>query len=61
VPRKTKTATAAEAPLPSIPKQLIDQFVTGPMSAKAVNAASMAFKKALDLVLRLAGDLRAGR
>jgi transposase-like protein len=33
--------------MPSIPKELIDQFVTGPMSAQAVNAASMAFKKAL--------------
>jgi transposase-like protein len=45
--RKTKSATATEAALPSIPKELIDQFVTGPMSAEAVNAASMAFKKAL--------------
>ena len=33
--------------LPAIPKELIDQFVSGPMSAQAVNAASMAFKKAL--------------
>ena len=47
MPRKTKTAAAAAAALPSIPKELIDQFVTGPMSAEAVNAASMAFKKAL--------------
>ena len=47
MPRKTKAAAAAEAALPSIPKELIDQFVTGPMSAQAVNAASMAFKKAL--------------
>ena len=38
---------AAAAAMPSIPKELIDQFVTGPMSAEAVNAASMAFKKAL--------------
>lgn len=38
---------AAAAAMPSIPKELIDQFVTGPMSAQAVNAASMAFKKAL--------------
>ncbi len=30
-----------------IPEELIDQFVTGPMSGEAVNAASMAFKKAL--------------
>ena len=46
MPRKTKTAAAAAAALPSIPKELIDQFVSGPVSAEAVNAASMAFKKA---------------
>lgn len=33
--------------LPGIPKELIDQMVRGPMDAEAVNAASMAFKKAL--------------
>lgn len=33
--------------LPRIPKEMIDQFVSGPMTAEAVNAASMAFKKAL--------------
>lgn len=51
MPSKTKLKNAAiaarSAALPSIPKELIDQFVTGPMSAEAVNAASMAFKKAL--------------
>ena len=45
--KTTKAAMAALAAMPSIPKELIDQFVTGPMSAEAVNAASMAFKKAL--------------
>ncbi len=45
--KKTKTAAAVGAALPAIPKELIDQFVSGPMSAEAVNAASMAFKKAL--------------
>jgi putative transposase len=45
--KTTKAAEAAAAALPSIPKELIDQFVTGPMSAEAVQAASMAFKKAL--------------
>ena len=35
------------AELPAIPTELIDQFVTGPMSAEAVQTASMAFKKAL--------------
>ncbi len=48
---KTKLKNAAiaarSAALPSIPKELLDQFVTGPMSGEAVNAASMAFKKAL--------------
>jgi transposase-like protein len=46
MPSKSKKAIAAQA-LPTIPKELIDQFVNGPMSAEAVNAASMAFKKAL--------------
>lgn len=45
--KTTKAAAAAVAAMPSIPKELIDQFVTGPMSAEAVQAVSMAFKKAL--------------
>ena len=45
--KKTKAGTAAGAPLPSIPKELIDQFVKGPMTAEAVAMASAAFKKAL--------------
>ena len=51
MPSKTKMKNAAiaakTAALPSIPKELIEQFVKGPMTAEAVNAASMAFKKAL--------------
>ncbi len=46
MPSKTSKPKAAQV-LPTIPKELIDQFVNGPMSAEAVNAASMAFKKAL--------------
>lgn len=46
MPSKTRKLKAAPV-LPTIPKELIDQFVNGPMSAEAVNAASMAFKKAL--------------
>ena len=46
MPSKTRNPKAAQV-LPTIPKELIDQFVNGPMSAQAVNAASMAFKKAL--------------
>lgn len=40
-------SVAVKAALLSSPKELIDRFVTGPMSAEAVNAASMAFKKTL--------------
>jgi putative transposase len=51
MPSKTKTRNAAiaakTAALPTIPKELIDQLVKGPMTAEAVNAASLAFKKAL--------------
>jgi putative transposase len=47
MPSKTKAVKAAMAALPSIPKELIDLFVTGPMSGEAVNAASVTFKKAL--------------
>lgn len=36
MPRKTKQATPANAGLPEIPKELLDQFVTGPMTAEAV-------------------------
>jgi len=45
--KETRAALAAAAAMPSIPKELIDPFVTGPMSAEAVSAASMAFKEAL--------------
>lgn len=44
MPRSKKNP---QADLPQIPKELIDQLVTGPMTAEAVNAASLAFKKAL--------------
>ena len=46
MPSKTRKMKPAAA-LPNIPKELIDQMVSGPMDAAAVNAASMAFKKAL--------------
>ena len=47
MPTKKKPAREAQRDLPSIPKELIDQFVIGPMSAEAIQNASMAFKKAL--------------
>lgn len=56
MPRKTKTAGTATTALPSIPKELIDQFVSGPMSAEAIQDASMAFKKAL-IERALSGEL----
>ncbi len=47
MPSRKTTKAAASAVLPEIPKELVDQFVKGPMSAKAVQAATLAFKKAL--------------
>jgi hypothetical protein len=46
MPSKTSKKKPA-ATLPHIPNEVIDQFVSGPMTAEAVNAASMASKKAL--------------
>lgn len=45
--QKNAEIAARTAALPKIPKELIDQLVTGPMTGEAVNAATMAFKKAL--------------
>ena len=42
--RKPKTPPRE---LPTIPQELVDQFVKGPMTAEAVQDAAMAFKKAL--------------
>lgn len=47
MPRKTKQATPADAGLPEVPKELLDQFVTGPMTAEAVEAVMKKFKKAI--------------
>ena len=46
MPTKKKPGRAPRD-LPAIPKELIDQFVDGPMSAEAIQDASMAFKKPL--------------
>ena len=47
--RKMQKANAAAqaAVLPTIPPELLDQLVKGPMTAEAVDDASRAFKKAL--------------
>lgn len=48
MPHKTKKkAAAAAAVLPTIPKELLDQLVTDPMSGEQVNAICMTLKKAL--------------
>jgi ABC-type uncharacterized transport system ATPase subunit len=57
--KTTKAAEAAAARLPSIPKECIDQFVSGSMSAEAVQDISMAVKKAL--IIGLCGPVFAGR
>jgi putative transposase len=56
MPTKTQKVVAAMAALPKIPKELIDAFYNGPMTGEAVNAASMAFKKAL-IERALGGEL----
>ena len=43
--KSSKKKTVTE--LPPIPKEVLDQMVSGPMTAEAINAASIAFKKAL--------------
>jgi putative transposase len=47
MPRKKKNEGAVEAALPEIPADLLDQFVTGPMTAESVDAVMRKFKKAI--------------
>jgi transposase-like protein len=47
MPSKIKKLERDVGKLPSIPKELVSQFLTGPMSGEAINAASLAFKQAL--------------
>jgi putative transposase len=60
MPSKTRAKNAAiaakSAALPKIPKELLDQFVRGPMTAEAIQDVSMAFKKAL-IERALGGEL----
>ena len=42
-----KTTNEIRTVLPSIPNERISRFVEGPMPAKAMHAASTAFRKAL--------------
>jgi len=60
MPSKTRAKNSAiaakSAALPKIPKELLDQFVQGPMTAEAIQDVSMAFKKAL-IERALGGEL----
>jgi putative transposase len=47
MPSRTKKLDRTVAGLPSIPKELVAQFLTGPMTGEAINAAGIAFKQAL--------------
>jgi transposase-like protein len=47
MPSRAKKVEKAVAKLPSIPKELVAQFLTGPMTGEAINAAGIAFKQAL--------------
>jgi transposase-like protein len=51
MPRKPK---AKPVDLPAIPAELLEPFGSGPMTAEAINAATMALKKAL--IERALGD-----
>ncbi|VVE86035.1 transposase [Pandoraea sputorum] len=53
MPRKPK---APLADLPAIPAELLEQFGNGPMTAEAINAATLALKKAL-IERALGGEL----
>lgn len=44
---KVRKLERAVTKLPTIPKELVERFLTGPMTQEAVNAASLAFKQAL--------------
>ena len=46
MPRKPKTTNEIRTALASIPNELIDRFVRGPMTGEAVQVASAAFRKA---------------
>ncbi|KXS30403.1 MAG: Transposase mutator type, partial [Candidatus Gallionella acididurans] len=47
MPSRAKKLDRTVAKLPSIPKELVAQFLTGPMTGEAINAAGIAFKQAL--------------
>ena len=47
MPSKSKRIDRSAIKLPAIPKELVNQFLSGSMTGEAINAAGAAFKKAL--------------
>jgi transposase-like protein len=47
MPSRAKKVDRAVADLPSIPKELVERFLTGPMTVAAIEAAGLALKQAL--------------
>ena len=47
MPSKAKKVDRDVAKLPSIPRELVELFLTGPMTGETINEAGIAFKKAL--------------
>ncbi|MGH3184740.1 MAG: transposase, partial [Streptosporangiaceae bacterium] len=47
MPSRAKKLERDVAKQPAIPKELVEHFLTGPMSGEAINAAGLAFKQAL--------------
>jgi hypothetical protein len=47
MPSRAKKPDRTVAKLPSIPRELVAQFLTGPMTGDAIDAAGIAFKQAL--------------
>lgn len=45
MPNKIKKLEQDVRKLPVIPKELVNQFLTGPMTGEAINAAGLAFKQ----------------
>ena len=47
MPSRANKLNHTVAKLPSIPKELVAQFLTDPMTGEAINVAGIAFKQAL--------------
>jgi transposase-like protein len=46
MPPRKKNAGSIDLSLPEVPKELLDQFITGPMTAESLDAVMRKFKKA---------------